>query len=73
MNIESKPKRKSNARKPRMCYMQLRLPSILKKSTQKSAKNAGMSTNTFIRVLLESVADGDVCVRSRAVQLENAV
>lgn len=32
-----------------------------------------MSTNTFIRVLLESVADGGVAVRSRAVHVEVAV
>jgi predicted HicB family RNase H-like nuclease len=70
VDIESKQKRKSTARKPSMCYMQLRLPTNIKKSTHKLAKKAGLSSNTYIRVLLESAAEGKVVVRSEAVEVE---
>lgn len=72
MDIESKPKRKSNARKPRMCYMQLRLPLNLKKAAHKLAREAGLSSNTYMRVLLESAAVGKVVVRSEAIEVKSA-
>jgi hypothetical protein len=70
MDIELEPSKKSTKRKDRTVFLQLRLPLKLKKAVQKLAKESGMSTNTYMRALVESAASGAVVVQIKAVQIK---
>lgn len=73
MDIEAVPKKKSIGRprgkrlkKSKVVFMQVRLLPKTKTNILRLSREAGMSINTYMKVLIESAIEGKIVVRSFA-------
>lgn len=66
MDIETPIKKKSNARKERMAFVQFRIPISLRRDLDKLCRDSGFTRPMYFRAVISATVRGDVVVTTRA-------